>query len=63
VVLDWRKVAPVKRPPGFRPADPADPAYRWGAFDRLVVQATRAGLDPIVTTLTARRRSSTHASR
>jgi len=53
LTLSWREVAPATRPSGFAPADPADPAYRWAAFDRLVVQATRAGLDPIVTVFAA----------
>ena len=53
LLLDWRKVAPAKRQAGFKPGDPADPAYRWAAFDRQVVQATQAGLDPIVTVFAA----------
>jgi hypothetical protein len=46
-------VAPAKRPAVFPPGDPGDPAYRWGAFDRFVVQSTRAGVDPIVTIFAA----------
>lgn len=35
-----------KRP--TRPADPDDPAYRWGFMDQQVVDTVRGGLEPLV---------------
>ena len=32
----WASLAPVERPPGFDPADPADPAYRFTTLDAQV---------------------------
>ena len=46
--LDWRDVAPAQRPSGFDPTDPADPAYRWDAFDTEVKRAAAHDLEPIV---------------
>jgi hypothetical protein len=49
--LSWREVAPggATRPAGFDPANPADPAYDWFAFDKLVQLSVSNGLDPFVT--------------
>jgi len=44
----WRAIAPVRRPPGFAPADPASPGYSWGALDATVSAAESAGLTPIL---------------
>jgi hypothetical protein len=51
LTLDWRVVAPggSKRPRDFHPANPADPAYNWAAFDRDVRLALDRGLEPLVT--------------
>ena len=48
--VSWRDTAPAgaTRPSGFNPSDPADPAYRWEVFDRLVTLAAGQGLAPIV---------------
>ena len=46
--LIWSAAAPAKRPKGFDPADPADPAYRFASLDAQVRLAARHGLDPIV---------------
>ncbi len=46
--LAWYSVAPVQRPDVFRPEDPADPAYRWSAFDEKLRMLKEAGLEPIV---------------
>jgi hypothetical protein len=48
--LVWYNVAPNARtkPVGFNAANPLDPHYRWGAFDRQVKTAVAAGLQPIV---------------
>jgi hypothetical protein len=46
--LIWREVAPRVREPGFRPEDPADPAYQWDSTDQQVVNAVRQGLAPMI---------------
>lgn len=46
--LDWNGVAPASPPPGFQPANPNDPSYRWRKADRAIDQAVAAGLEPIV---------------
>lgn len=52
LILYWKYVAPGSdsktRPPGFDPANPSDPAYQWGGFDRQLRLAVRNGLTPIV---------------
>lgn len=48
VMLRWYEVAPVERPDEFKPDDPADPAYRWEAFDQKIRQVVAASLEPIV---------------
>lgn len=53
LILNWRKTAPARRPAGFDPDDPADPAYRWAAFDEQVRRAADAGLAPIVSIFVA----------
>src|SRR5215204_90738 len=47
--LSWAQVAPVVRPADFRPGDPADPSYRWGAVDPQVNEAVAHGLTPYLT--------------
>jgi hypothetical protein len=47
--LDWAQVAPAQRPSSFDPANPADPAYRWGDLDEQVTLAVKAGLTPYLT--------------
>lgn len=51
VDLTWRVVAPAgrARPEGFRPADPADPQYRWAAFDDAVRSIAAGGLEAVPT--------------
>ncbi len=51
--LSWRSVAPARRPPGFQPTDPADPAYNWSAPDRMISKARAAGIEPLVTVYAA----------
>ncbi len=48
LLVSWRDVAPVDRPVGFDPTNPADPAYTWTAIDRQVTGAVSAGLQPIL---------------
>ncbi|HVM18170.1 MAG TPA: hypothetical protein VM290_11370 [Gaiellaceae bacterium] len=49
----WRAIAPEQRPPEFRPDDPGEPSYRWGALDRQVSLAVSRGLQPLVTVWSA----------
>ncbi len=55
--LYWSRVAPAgpKKPAGFDPSNPMDPAYDWSYFDSLVSEAVDAGLEPIVTVFNAPR--------
>jgi hypothetical protein len=53
LTLNWSAVAPRKRPPGFNPTDPADPAYNWSTPDRLIAGAHTHGLEPLLTISTA----------
>jgi hypothetical protein len=46
--VNWSKVAPARRPAGFDPADPADPAYRWKALDAAVRSAVAHGVQPLL---------------
>lgn len=48
LLLDWSTVAPGRRPTTLDAADPADPAYDWGATDAAVTTTTGAGFQPIV---------------
>jgi hypothetical protein len=45
----WALIAPSRRPSGFDPADPADPAYRWTAVDALVRDLTSRGVAVLFT--------------
>lgn len=45
---DWARIAPTRRPPGFEPADPADPAYRWQDLDAAVRSAVAHGVQPLL---------------
>ena len=47
--VSWRHVAPTQPPAGFRPSDPADPAYRWESLDRLIREAAAHELQPLLT--------------
>ena len=48
VPLFWDTVAPASRPPGFQPADPADPAYNWVQLDAQLRLIRARHLEPIV---------------
>jgi hypothetical protein len=48
VPLDWRGVAPAKRPRGFDALDPDDPAYTWSGIDEELVRLREHGLRPIL---------------
>src|SRR2546425_7716811 len=45
--LSWRGVAPATEPAGFRPANPGDAHYNWGALDRVVKLVHAHGLEPL----------------
>jgi len=51
----WSSIAPsgTTMPTNFHPTDPADPLYNWSQLDTLVGEATTAGLQPILTLLSA----------
>jgi hypothetical protein len=53
LLLYWRDIAPSVKPQGFDAANPDDPAYQWGDFDREVATAVSNGLQPLVTVLGA----------
>jgi hypothetical protein len=40
----WGKIAPARRPAGFRPADPGDPHYAWWYLDAAVDRVRAAGM-------------------
>ena len=46
----WAEIAPAgaHQPDGFDPVDPADPYYRWGAYDVEIRRAVASGLEPMV---------------
>jgi hypothetical protein len=46
--VDWSRIAPVHRPAGFDPADPADPAYHWEVLDGAVRSAVAHGVQPLL---------------
>jgi hypothetical protein len=49
ITVSWRAIAPDAPPPGFNPADPADPAYDWALYDGYVRAAVAAGVEPLIT--------------
>lgn len=44
----WDQIAPRTPPPGFEPANPDDPAYRWGNVDRAIAATVARGLTPFI---------------
>lgn len=46
--LRWDLVAPSVRPGSWDPTDPSEPAYDWSTIDQRVVEARKAGLNPIL---------------
>ena len=48
VPLFWNGVAPAKRPVGFEPSNPSDPAYYWTQLDAQLRLIRSHGLEPIV---------------
>jgi hypothetical protein len=48
VPLDWRGVAPARRPRGFDAADPEDPAYTWTGIDEELRRLREHDLRPIL---------------
>jgi hypothetical protein len=53
--LTWSTVAPPGGiiPAGFHPTDPEDPLYHWSGTDAVVQAAASAGLQPILTAISA----------
>jgi hypothetical protein len=46
--LYWDAVAPSQQPANWNPENPADPHYNWAYMDKGVVEAVRAGLNPVL---------------
>lgn len=46
--VNWSRIAPLRRPAVFDPADPADPAYHWEALDGAVRGAVAHGVQPLL---------------
>jgi hypothetical protein len=44
----WSTVAPADPPPGFDPANPEDPSYRWKHLDWTIASALARGLTPVI---------------
>ncbi|MCX6390679.1 MAG: hypothetical protein NT122_08655 [Solirubrobacterales bacterium] len=49
-LISWRNTAPTKP---SNPANPADPAYHWTSIDAFVRNAATAGVEPMVSILSA----------
>lgn len=54
-IVNWRDVAPSRRPAGFTPTDPRDPAYSWGTLDDTIRSAKARGMEVILTITSAPR--------
>jgi hypothetical protein len=48
LTFSWRAIAPTRRTPGFDPANPNDPAYRWQRADRAIAATVAHGLTPFI---------------
>lgn len=48
VSLYWQHIAPQAPAPGSDPTDPANPAYRWDAYDAKLTAMQAAGLEALV---------------
>jgi hypothetical protein len=48
LAIDWYTIAPAHPPSGFNPANPEDPAYRWGDLDEAIREAVARGLTPVI---------------
>jgi hypothetical protein len=49
IFAHWGKIAPARKPHGFRPADPADPHYEWFRVDDAVNLVRGAGMSVTLT--------------
>jgi hypothetical protein len=48
LAVAWDGVAPANPPPGFEPANPEDPSYRWKHLDWAISDAIAHGLTPVI---------------
>lgn len=48
ISVRWSDIAPLRRPPGFRPSRPGSPGYDWRELDLQVTGAAASGLRPVV---------------
>jgi hypothetical protein len=49
IFAHWGRIAPARRPPGFRAADPNDPRYAWMHLDHAVDRVRAAGMQVTLT--------------
>ena len=45
----WSRIAPARKPSGFRPADPNDPRYQWFYLDNAIERVRAAGMSVTLT--------------
>jgi hypothetical protein len=45
----WNRIAPVRKPRGFDPDDPADPNYFWAGLDEAIARVRGAGMSVTLT--------------
>ncbi|HEY2630956.1 MAG TPA: hypothetical protein VGI26_01090 [Solirubrobacteraceae bacterium] len=48
LAVSWSAVAPINPPPGFEPANPEDPSYRWKHLDWVISDAISRRLTPVI---------------
>lgn len=48
LIVPWDHIAPASQPAAWQPQDPADPNYNWSYLDAGVIEAVRAGLNPVL---------------
>jgi hypothetical protein len=49
VTVPWSQVAPARRPPGFKAADPSSPGYDWAPVDNAVRDLSAHSLQVLIT--------------
>jgi beta-glucosidase/6-phospho-beta-glucosidase/beta-galactosidase len=49
IFAHWGRIAPPRKPAGFRPSDPGDPRYQWFYLDNAVERVRNAGMSVTLT--------------